>query len=199
MPRFGIHPPRREAKARAAPRRQGSGREHRLGATVDARDDVRNGEEAVRLGHLSPPVLRPRHKWQILISSRPHPEIHRILRWQGTLTSKVGRESDALARAIGAVVEGLTFYDLANAAVAEMRVKVAFEEMGRRKKAQLAKLEAGAGTDATPAPGITRTYPPHPVAKAECYVCGFVAETKAMPSGGPRCGAGPHALEKEIA
>jgi len=38
----------------------------------------------------------------------------------GALTSKVGRESDALARAIGAVVEGLTFYDLANAAVAEI-------------------------------------------------------------------------------
>src|SRR5256884_8573877 len=56
MPRFGIHPPRREAKARAAPRRQGSGREHRLGATVDARDDVRDGEEAIRLGHLNHPV-----------------------------------------------------------------------------------------------------------------------------------------------
>src|SRR5205807_4246009 len=49
MPRFGIHPPRREAKARTAPRRQGGGREHRLGATLDARDDVRDGEEAVRL------------------------------------------------------------------------------------------------------------------------------------------------------
>src|SRR5204862_7480598 len=56
MPRFGIHPPRREAKARTAPRRQGGGREHRLGATLDARDDVRDGEEAVRLGHLNRPV-----------------------------------------------------------------------------------------------------------------------------------------------
>src|SRR5207244_12752753 len=114
MPSFGIHPRRREAKARAAPRRQGSGREHRLGATVDARDDVRDGEEAIRLGNLSPPVLRPRHKWQILISSRPHLEIHRILRWQGTWTWRVGGESDALARAIGSGVEGLTFYDLWN-------------------------------------------------------------------------------------
>src|SRR5438034_422556 len=56
MPRFGIHPPRRKAKARTAPRRQGGGREHRLGATLDARDDVRDGEEAVRLGHLNRPV-----------------------------------------------------------------------------------------------------------------------------------------------
>src|SRR5205809_8063443 len=56
MPRFGIHPPGREAKARTAPRRQGGGREHRLGATLDARDDVRDGEEAVRLGHLNRPV-----------------------------------------------------------------------------------------------------------------------------------------------
>src|SRR5207302_10317210 len=56
MPRFGIHPPRREAKARTAPRRQVGGREHRLGATLDARDDVRDGEDAVRLGHLNRPV-----------------------------------------------------------------------------------------------------------------------------------------------
>src|SRR5437762_12506661 len=56
MPRFGIHPPRRKAKARTAPRRQGGGREHRLGATLDARDDVRDGEEAIRLGPLNRPV-----------------------------------------------------------------------------------------------------------------------------------------------
>src|SRR5437660_9237438 len=145
MSRLGIHPPRREAKARAAPRRQGSGREHRLGATLDARDDVRNGEEAVRLGHLSPPVLRPRHKWQILISSRPHPEIHRILRWPGTLTSKVGKESDALARASGAVVGGLTCYDLASAAVAGRGGKVGLEEMGGGKRGQRAMAGAVAG------------------------------------------------------
>jgi len=115
------------------------------------------------------------------------------------LTSKVGRESDALARAIGAVVEGLTFYDLANAAVAEMRVKVAFEEMGRRKKAQLAKLEAVAGTNATHAAVMPGIYPLDAVAKVECYVCGFVAETKAMPSVCPSCGAARYAFEKEIA
>ena len=115
------------------------------------------------------------------------------------MTSKVGRESDALARAIGAVIEGLTFYDLANAAVAEMRVKVAFEEMGRRKKAQLAKLEAVAGTNATHAAVMPGIYPIDAVAKVECYVCGFVAETKAMPSVCPSCGAARYAFEKEIA
>src|SRR5437660_12854135 len=56
MPRFGIHPPGREAKARTAPRRQGGGHYNRLGATLDARYDVRDGEEAVRLGHLNRPV-----------------------------------------------------------------------------------------------------------------------------------------------
>ena len=117
----------------------------------------------------------------------------------GALISKVGKESDALARAIGAVVEGLTFYDLANAAVAEMRVKVAFEEMGRRKKAQLAKLEAIAGQNATHAAVMPGIYPLDAVAKVECYVCGFVVETKAMPSVCPSCGAARYAFEKEIA
>jgi len=89
------------------------------------------------------------------------------------LTSKVGRESDALARAIGAVVEGLTFYDLANAAVADTNA-----------------------THAAVMPGI---YPLDAVAKVECYVCGFVAETKTMPSVCPSCGAARYAFEKEIA
>jgi len=114
------------------------------------------------------------------------------------LTSKGGKESDALARAFGALVEGLTFYDLANVAVAEMRVKVAFEELGRHKKDQLARLESVAGSgvkDAAVMPGI---YPINVVAKVECYVCGFVAETKAMPNNCPNCGAARYAFEKEI-
>jgi len=116
----------------------------------------------------------------------------------GHLTSKGGKESDALARAFGALVEGLTFYDLANVAVAEMRVKVAFEELGRHKKDQLARLEGVAGSgvkDAAVMPGI---YPINVVAKVECYVCGFVAETKAMPNNCPNCGAARYAFEKEI-
>src|SRR5207244_4338602 len=94
--------------------------------------------------------MRRRRKWQILISPAPLSEIQRIRGWPDTLTLKVGKDSDALVRALGAVVEGLTFYDLANAAVAEMRVKVTFEELGRRKRAQLAKLEAVAGPHAPP-------------------------------------------------
>src|SRR6059058_6697535 len=143
--------------------------------------------------------MRRRRKWQILISPAPLSEIQRIRGWPDTLTLKVGKDSDALVRALGAVVEGLTFYDLANAAVAEMRVKVAFEEMGRRKKAQLAKLEAVAGTNATHAAVMPGIYPLDAVAKVECYVCGFVAETKAMPSVCPSCGAARYAFEKEIA
>src|SRR5437016_10964514 len=80
-----------------------------------------------------------------------------------------------------------------------MRVKVAFEEMGRRKKAQLAKLEAIAGSNATHAAVMPGIYPLDAVAKVECYVCGFVAETKAMPSVCPSCGAARYAFEKEIA
>ena len=115
------------------------------------------------------------------------------------MTLKVGKDSDALVRALGAVVEGLTFYDLANAAVAEMRVKVAFEELGRRKKEQLAKLEAVAGPNAAHAAVMPGIYPLDAVAKVECYVCGFVADTKAMPNQCPSCGAARYAFEKEIA
>ncbi|MGI0149262.1 MAG: rubredoxin-like domain-containing protein, partial [Thermoplasmata archaeon] len=115
------------------------------------------------------------------------------------MTSKVGKESDALGRAIGAVLEGLRFYDLANAAVAEMRVKVAFEELGRRKRIQLAKIEAVAGPHAKEAAIMPGIYPIDAVAKVECYVCGFAAETKAMPNQCPSCGAARYAFEKEIA
>src|SRR3989442_12829133 len=79
-----------------------------------------------------------------------------------------------------------------------MRVKVAFEELGRHKKDQLARLEGVAGSgvkDAAVMPGI---YPINVVAKVECYVCGFVAETKAMPNNCPNCGAARYAFEKEI-
>jgi len=116
----------------------------------------------------------------------------------GYLTSKGGKESDALARAFGALVEGLTFYDLANVAVAEMRVKVAFEELGRHKKDQLARLESVAGSSAKDAAVMPGIYPINVVAKVECYVCGFVAETKAMPNNCPNCGAARYAFEKEI-
>ena len=114
------------------------------------------------------------------------------------MTSTGGKASEAVARAIGALVEGVTFYDLANIAVAEMRVKVAFEEFGRRKKAQLAKLDsvtARTARDAAVLPGI---YPMDVVSKVECYVCGYAAETKAMPNVCPNCGAARYAFEKEI-
>lgn len=115
------------------------------------------------------------------------------------MTSKVGREADSLGRAIGAILEGLSFYDLANAAVAEMRVKVAFEELGRRKRAQLARLESVAGPHAKDAAVMPGIYPIDAVAKVECYVCGYAADTKAMPNQCPSCGAARYAFEKEIA
>src|SRR5205814_10270785 len=78
-------------------------------------------------------------------------------------------------------------------------VKVAFEELGRRKKEQLAKLEAVAGPNAAHAAVMPGIYPLDAVAKVECYVCGFVADTKAMPNQCPSCGAARYAFEKEIA
>ncbi len=115
------------------------------------------------------------------------------------MTAKHGAGSDSLAKALGAVVEGITFYELAQVAVADTRVKVAFEGLGRRKRAQLAKLETVAGPtakDASTPPGI---YPLDAVSKVECYVCGYVAETKAIPNQCPKCGTARYTFEKEIA
>lgn len=117
----------------------------------------------------------------------------------GAVTSKVGRGSDALAKAIGATLEGLTFYDLANAVAAEVRVKVAFEELGRLKKSQLARLESVAPPglmDAAKRPGI---FPLDAVAKVECYVCGYTTEARTLPEQCPKCGAARYAFEKEFA
>src|SRR3989441_13217679 len=78
-----------------------------------------------------------------------------------------------------------------------MRVKVAFEELGRHKKDQLARLEGVAGSGAKEAAVMPGIYRINVVAKVECYVCGFVAETKAMPNTCPNCGAARYAFEKE--
>lgn len=104
-----------------------------------------------------------------------------------------------MAVAVGAVAEGITFYDLGHLAVADTRVKVTFEELGRRKRAELAKLEALTGPEAkqaAPRPGF---YPLEVVSKLECYVCGHTIETAAMPNQCPKCGAARYSFEKEIA
>src|SRR5207247_10493983 len=112
------------------------------------------------------------------------------------VTSTGGKASEAVAPAIRGLVEGVTFYDLAHIAVAEMRVKVAFEELGRRKKAQLAKLEAVTARTAKDAAVVPGIYPMDVVSKVECYVCGYAAETKAMPHPWPNCGAARNAFDE---
>ena len=105
---------------------------------------------------------------------------------------------DPLAAAVGAVAEGVTFYDLAHVAAADVRVKIAFEDLGVRKRTQLEKLEALAGSEArsaAPAPGF---YPIADVSRLECYVCGHILETQAHPAQCPKCGAAGYAFEKEI-
>lgn len=115
------------------------------------------------------------------------------------LTLNRGGEREALVAALGAVMEGITFYDLADVVVAETRVKLTFETLGRRKRAQLGKLEAVLGSEfreIAPRPGI---YPLDLVSRTECYVCGHAIDTAAMPSQCPKCGAARYAFEKEIA
>src|SRR2546428_2362353 len=79
-----------------------------------------------------------------------------------------------------------------------MRGKGAFENLGRHKKDQLARLESVAGSGPKEAAVMPGIYPMNVVAKVECYVFGFVAETKAMPNTCPNCGAARYAFEKEI-
>ncbi len=116
-----------------------------------------------------------------------------------TLTAKASTGSDPLSTALGAVLEGVTFYELAHLIAADTRVKVTFEDLQRRKVAQLSKLEAylaPTAKDAAPRPGI---FPIDSVSKAECYVCGRIVETKALPSQCPNCGTARYTFEKEIA
>src|SRR5207245_10961751 len=76
---------------------------------------------------------------------------------------------------------------------------MAVEGRGRASTRELGRLDGVAGTNATHAAVMPGIYPLDAVAKVECYVCGFVAETKAMPSACPSCGAARYAFEKEIA
>ena len=78
-------------------------------------------------------------------------------------------------------------------------MKVAFEGLGRRKRAQLARLESVAGTSRRTASPSTGIYPLDVVSKVECYVCGYVAETKSIPNQCPKCGTARYTFEKEIA
>lgn len=122
-----------------------------------------------------------------------------FLGWPDTLTAKHSSGSDSLSTALGAVLEGLTFYEFAHLIAADTRVKVTFEDLQRRKTSQLKRLEPlvrPTAKDAAPQPGI---FPLDSVSKAECYVCGHVVETKALPSQCPKCGTARYTFEKEIA
>ncbi len=108
-------------------------------------------------------------------------------------------EADSLQQALGAVLEGVTFYELARVISADTRVKVTFEDLGRRKAAQLKRLEDVAGPSAKDAALYPNLYPLDAVAKAECYVCGHVVETRNLPNQCPKCGTARYTFEKEIA
>ena len=108
-------------------------------------------------------------------------------------------DAEVLRQALGAVLEGAAFYELAHAVSADTRVKVTFEDLGRRLGAQLSRLEAVAGPAARDAAVYPNIYPLDAVSKAECYVCGHVVETRNLPSQCPKCGTARYTFEKEIA
>ncbi len=115
------------------------------------------------------------------------------------VSTKRPSDADSLKTALGAVLEGVAFYELAQVISADTRVKVTFEDLGRRKTAQLAKLEALTGPGARDGAVFPNVYPLDAVSKAECYVCGHVVETKNLPNQCPKCGTARYTFEKEIA
>lgn len=115
------------------------------------------------------------------------------------MSAKRASEADSLQRALGAVLEGLTFYELAQIVSADTRVKVTFEDLGRRKAAQRKQIEALAGPAAKDTAFYPNLYPLDAVSKAECYVCGHVVDTREMPNQCPKCGTARYTFEKEIA
>lgn len=115
------------------------------------------------------------------------------------MSAKHVGDADSLKAAVGAVLEGLAFYELAQIISADTRVKVTFEDLGRRKAAQLAKLGAALGPSARDGATFPNIFPLDAVSKAECYVCGHVVETKNLPNQCPQCGTARYTFEKEIA
>ncbi len=115
------------------------------------------------------------------------------------MSAKQASDADVLKQALGAVLEGVAFYELAHAISADTRVKVTFEDLGRRTSAQVAKLEALAGPGAKDSAVFPNLYPLDAVSKAECYVCGHVVETRNLPNQCPKCGTARYTFEKEIA
>ena len=115
------------------------------------------------------------------------------------MPAKHASDADSLRNALGAVLEGVAFYELAQTISADTRVKVTFEDLGRRKAAQRDKLEALTGPAARDSAFYPNLYPLDAVSKAECYVCGHVVETKNLPSQCPKCGTARYTFEKEIA
>lgn len=115
------------------------------------------------------------------------------------MSAKRASEANSLQQALGAVLEGVTFYELAQIVSADTRVKVTFEELGRRKAAQRKQLEELAGPGAAESAVYPGIYPLDGVSKAECYVCGHIVETRSMPNQCPSCGTARYTFEKEIA
>ena len=115
------------------------------------------------------------------------------------MSAKRASEADSLQQALGVVLEGLAFYELAQIVSADTRVKVTFEDLGRRKAAQRKRLEELTGPAAKDAAFYPNLYPLDAVSKAECYVCGHVVDTRSMPNQCPKCGTARYTFEKEIA
>lgn len=106
---------------------------------------------------------------------------------------------ELLRQALGAVLEGVAFYQLAQIISADTRVKVTFEDLGRRKASQLARLEDATSPAAKQAAVYPNLYPLDAVSKAECYVCGYAVDTRNLPKQCPKCGTAGYTFEKEIA
>jgi len=106
------------------------------------------------------------------------------------------------ARVLQAEKEGLAFFERAGLIANDPRVKDVFERLAKTKREHLGALEEGfRNLDVRPPLTGAKGPPLYPlseVEKAECYVCGYAAETDVVPDYCPRCGASRYAFQKEF-
>lgn len=160
---------------------------------MDAGPDVRNGEEAVRLGHLSPGPLLP----QILIRDYRfrQPFVPDSREASGSL-KKSTKGAGAIRRIAQVDGDGARFFHRASLVAADPRVKYIFshasEEYGRGSRV-LVTLVGKAKSK----PKVPTIFPFEKYDTIECYVCGYEAKVDDLPDTCPSCASPQYAFNRE--
>ena len=157
---------------------------------MDPGDDVGDGEEAVRLGHLSWSRAGNLDKGRPDFVGNPY---------SGGLTVSGGKHSES---SLGTVLklerDGAAFFRRANVIAADPRTRQLFDRLAREREegARLVEEAASKSGVRIAAAGGPNPYPFEAIAKVECYACGYVTEE--IPTSCPQCGAARYSFEREF-